>query len=76
MEIDLVRIEPAEGRFRFYRLALWPDLFGGVSLVREWGRLGNPGRLRCDHHDDPTAAEAALKALRRRKLSRGYREVA
>ena len=34
MDITLHRIDPARNAFRFYRLALWPDLFGGVSLAR------------------------------------------
>ena len=71
--IDLVRIEPGAGRFRFYRLALQPELFGGCSLVREWGPIGRPGTVRV--RTLATEAEAAAlfdRALARRRR-RGYR---
>jgi predicted DNA-binding WGR domain protein len=31
---------------RFYRLDVQPDLFGGVLLVKEWGRIGAHARRR------------------------------
>ena len=74
MSIALTRIEPDRGMRRYYSLSCWPDLFGGVSVVREWGRIGSPGRLRCDPYPGQAEAEAALEALRRRKIRRGYRE--
>jgi predicted DNA-binding WGR domain protein len=76
MEADLIRIDPARNTYRFYRLALWPDLFGGIALVREWGRLGSPGRLRPDLHADEQAARRALERLMRAKCRRGYRKAA
>jgi hypothetical protein len=45
---QLFRIDPAKNMRRFYRLDVQPDLFGGVSLVREWGRIGRASRLRLD----------------------------
>jgi predicted DNA-binding WGR domain protein len=76
MEADLIRIDPACKAYRFYRLALCPDLFGGIALVREWGRLGSPGRRRLDLHPDEDAARRALERLVRSKCRRGYREAA
>jgi predicted DNA-binding WGR domain protein len=38
--VDLVKRDPEKRQARFYRLELWPDLFGGVSLAREYGRIG------------------------------------
>ena len=32
---ELVKIVPAKKQARFYRLAIWPNLFGGFSLARE-----------------------------------------
>src|SRR5262249_5330157 len=29
--------------FRFYVLAIEPDLFGGFRLLRQWGRIGTMG---------------------------------
>jgi predicted DNA-binding WGR domain protein len=40
-----VKIVPAKKQARFYRLAIWPDLFGGFSLAREYGRIGKAGVL-------------------------------
>jgi predicted DNA-binding WGR domain protein len=71
--VDLVRIEPEAGRFRFYRLALQPDLFGGTALLREWGPIGRPGTVRV--RTLATEAEAAAsfdRALAHRRR-RGYR---
>lgn len=45
---ELVKLSPAQKQARFYRLEIWPDLFGGVSLAREYGRIGQPGRLQLD----------------------------
>ena len=71
--VDLVRIEPEAGRFRFYRLALQPDLFGGCSLVREWGRIGRPGTVRVRTLATEDAAATALARALARRHRRGYR---
>ncbi len=44
--LRLTRIDPAQNMRRFYRLALQPDLFGGCTLIREWGRIGRGGRIK------------------------------
>jgi len=44
--VYLTRIQSELNEWRFYRLDIWPDLFGGVSLVREWGRIGQDGQRR------------------------------
>src|SRR5215212_1076645 len=41
-------LSPAKKQARFYRLEIWLDLFGGFSLIREYGRIGQPGRLQFD----------------------------
>ena len=74
-EAELEKIEPARNAFRFYRAALWDDLFGGVSLMREWGRIGRSGQLRLDPYDDRQQAEAALDRLVQQKQRKGYRAV-
>ena len=75
MHHHLVRIEPGSNAYRFYHLALWPDLVGDVSLVREWGRIGQPGKLRLDRHDSEQAAGRALERLVEAKRRRGYRQI-
>jgi predicted DNA-binding WGR domain protein len=73
-EVALTRIRPERNEWRFYRLAVWPGLFGDMLLARHWGRIGTPGRLRLDSHPDATAAAMALEALADCKRRRGYRE--
>jgi hypothetical protein len=45
-QASLTRIRPARNESRFYRLEVWPDLFGHALLARQWGRLGSAARLR------------------------------
>ncbi|HEY0421298.1 MAG TPA: WGR domain-containing protein [Acetobacteraceae bacterium] len=71
---SLVRIQPERNEWRFYRMAIWPDLFGGALLVRQWGRIGSEGRCRFDSHADPGAALNALARLARAKRRRGYQD--
>ncbi len=65
----------ADATPRYYHLILEPDLFGGWSLVREWGQQGRPGRVRREHFEDREAAEAAFMRVRDAQLGRGYRVV-
>lgn len=73
--ISFVKIEDATNCYRFYHLALWPDLFGGWSLVREWGRLGQEGTLRLRFFATEAEAEAAMREECQRRVRRGYREL-
>ena len=66
------RIDSARNMRRFYRLDMQPDLFGGVLLVRQWGRIGARGRIVADRFDDATLAAAALAQHATRKTRRGY----
>ena len=43
--VHLRRIDPTRNMRRFYRLDVQPDLFGGVLLFKEWGRIGARGRM-------------------------------
>jgi predicted DNA-binding WGR domain protein len=60
---------------RFYALTLQPDLFGTVSVVKEWGRNGQAGTVRHVVCADETAARAALALRMSRKMKRGYQRV-
>lgn len=70
--LTLRHVDEARNMARFYRLDVQPDLFGGWSLVREWGRIGRPGQVRLDPYPSAAAAEAALARLRAAKARRGY----
>jgi predicted DNA-binding WGR domain protein len=69
--INLVRIE--ENMRRFYKLDIQPSLFGGWSLVREWGRIGRAGRVCVEFYQTRGVADLALIAKWAEKRKRGYR---
>jgi predicted DNA-binding WGR domain protein len=75
--LDLVDAAPdARGRWRnrTYRLHLQAALWGGVDVVRTWGRRGSlrrPRRL-VTHHPDEVEAADALAPVIRRRLRRDY----
>ena len=73
-QASLTRIRPELNEWRFYRMEVWPDLFGRVLLARQWGRIGTQGRVRLDPHPDPGAAINALAQLACAKRRRGYRD--
>ena len=33
---SLIRVRPERNEWRFYRMEVWPDLFGHVLLLRQW----------------------------------------
>jgi predicted DNA-binding WGR domain protein len=70
--VVLRRIDPERDMFRFYRLDVQPDLFGGWSFIREWGRIGRPGTVRTLPCPTEAEALAALERQRRAKERRGY----
>jgi len=72
----LIRIRPERNEWRYYRLEVWPDLFGRALLARHWGRIGTQGRRRLDPHPDTGAARNALATLARVKRRRGYQDQA
>jgi predicted DNA-binding WGR domain protein len=43
--VQLRRLDPAKNLARFYLLDVQQDLFGQWWLVREFGRIGSPGRV-------------------------------
>jgi len=75
-DIRFERLDPEANMYRFYRMRILPDLFGGVSLLREWGRIGTQGRHRIDLFKDAGQAADAMVALYRKKQKRGYRPTA
>jgi predicted DNA-binding WGR domain protein len=70
--VILRRVDATQNMARFYRMQMQPTLFGGVTLIREWGRIGQAGTCRHDQYDTAEAARSALDAARRSKLRRGY----
>ena len=70
--MDLTRIDANSNCRRFYRMELAPGLFGGWSLIREWGRIGQPGQVRIDWFDTKAAAKDARFDIQMQKAKRGY----
>ena len=70
--VEMRRIDPSRNMRRFYLMQVQPDLFGGVSLIREWGRIGRRGRVLVEHHADEGEAVTALNGMARVKARRGY----
>ena len=62
-EIELQRIDPARNMQRYYGVSLQPDLFGGIALVRSWGRIGSRARFKSEFFVDGSAALTALQRL-------------
>ena len=71
-DICLQRIDPCQNMFRFYATALQPNLFGGHSLIRTWGRIGTVGTTKIELFSSNEEAESARNHLVRTKISRGY----
>ena len=71
-DIRIERVDPDTNMYRFYRLRILPDLFGGISLLREWGRIGTQGRHKIELFTDVDQATAAMLTVYRAKQKRGY----
>lgn len=71
--VDLRRVDPSVNMRRFYSMSLQPDLFGGVDLVRAWGRIGTKGQSLIERHADEQDAVFAMRRHTASKCRRGYK---
>lgn len=70
----LERHVPAKRMARYHALRIERNLFGGYSLIREWGRVGqHGGHMRIDLHDSEREAQVAFETKLREKQRRGYK---
>lgn len=67
------RIAPEKNMARFYALAVQPTLFGEVSVVRAWGRIGTRGQQIIHLFDNETEAVSLFLDVLREKRRRGYK---
>lgn len=74
IDTTLYRIDPARNMYRYYTVSIQPNLFGGHSLIRTWGRIGTGGQTLVDLFADPSSAGQASSRILREKLKRGYQE--
>ena len=72
--VHLRRIDPSRNMRRFYILAIQPTLFGGASVIRNWGRIGASGQSKMETFDSADDATDASSRLERAKRRRGYRD--
>lgn len=72
--VYLRRIDSAQNMRRFYTLAIQPTLFGGASVIRNWGRIGTNGQSMMETFDSGKDALSASTRLERSKRRRGYRD--
>ena len=70
----LHRINPDANMARFYCIDLVPTLFGKVSVLRRWGRIGTCGRTHIETWPSAGEAEAAANRTLRQKSRCGYRQ--
>lgn len=73
--VHLHRIDATQNMRRFYTLAIQPTLFGGASVIRNWGRIGSSGQTMMETFDTQDDADTALSRLECTKRKRGYRDV-
>ncbi|MGO4568697.1 WGR domain-containing protein [Rhizobium sp. 2YAF20] len=67
------RVDFEKNMARFYALAVQPTLFGDVSLVRCWGRIGTRGQRKVRLFNEEKHAIGLFLELLREKRNRGYR---
>lgn len=72
-DIHLHRIDASLNMRRFYSLTLQPTLFGGVSVIRNWGRIGTSGQVMIETFDESDEAQSVLGRIETKKKRRGYR---
>lgn len=71
----LRRIDLSRNMARYYALSIQPTLFGGSSVVREWGRIGTRGQCKFELFHDAEHAERIRDRIERSKRRRGYCDV-
>jgi predicted DNA-binding WGR domain protein len=70
--LHLYRRDSRRNMARYYILCIETDLFGKLSVVRQWGRIGTRGRVSTTSCDSEIIALALLLCMARRKIGRGY----
>lgn len=73
--VHLIQVNPELNMARFYGIEVQPTLFGEMSVLRNWGRIGTRGRAMMVTYEDAAEATAALVKLHEQKRRRGYVEI-
>lgn len=70
--VHLIHVDPDVNMARFYGIELQPTLFGEVSVLRTWGRIGTNGQAMMVTYENEAQATDALNKLEKLKRRRGY----
>ncbi|SDX85275.1 WGR domain-containing protein, predicted DNA-binding domain in MolR [Ruegeria halocynthiae] len=70
--VHLIHVDPDVNMARFYGIELQPTLFGEVSVLRTWGRIGTNGQAMMVTYNNEAQAADALQKLEKKKRRRGY----
>ncbi len=70
--LSMTRRDPILNMARFYAIVLQPTLFGEVSIIRNWGRIGTKGQAMVETFATETSAERQAAIIERQKRRRGY----
>jgi predicted DNA-binding WGR domain protein len=62
--VHLHRVNAEANMARFYHIDIAPTLFGEVSVLRSWGRIGTHGRTSIETCVTPEEAESAASRAR------------
>ena len=68
------RIDAAKNIRRFWLSVVTPTMFGGWSVLREWGRIGSPGRVQFRTFDSEEEAQRAEQQGIKKRQRHGYHE--
>lgn len=68
----LHRIDRDAKMARFYSIDIAPTLFGEVSVLRTWGRIGTHGHTSIETCATRSEAELSVDRTLRQKIRRGY----
>jgi predicted DNA-binding WGR domain protein len=71
----LERVDPSRNMERFYAIWVQPTLFGELSLIRRWGRIGRGGRDKIETYARADDAKDAQRRIEAQKRRRGYLDV-
>ena len=68
------RIDAAKNIRRFWLSVVTPTMFGSWSVLREWGRIGSPGRVQLRTFESEEEAQRAEQNGIKKRQRHGYRE--
>ncbi|MBX4967765.1 WGR domain-containing protein [Rhizobium binae] len=71
-QLYVERSDVTKNMARYYAMSIEPNLFGDVSLLRRWGRIGTKGQMRIHHFGREEEAVRLFLNLLLQKRKRGY----